>query len=76
MKIEGEHVMKGTSRSWKLERASVNEKGKARPRSNKYSASDSDQRPEPGTRERIWIGGYDRADGTHVDGYYRSAPGR
>ena len=64
------------SRSWKLERASVDRKGDDRPRSNKYSGSDSSERPGPGERERIWVGGYDRADGTHVEGYYRSTPNR
>jgi hypothetical protein len=63
-------------RAWKLERASVTVKGKSRPRSNKYSGSDSDQRPEPGTRSRVWVGGYTRADGVVVKGYYRSLGGR
>ncbi len=58
--------------AWKLERASVSVKGSSRPRSNKYSDSDTSKKPEPGARERIWVGGYDRADGTHVEGYYRS----
>ena len=60
-------------RGWKLERASVNARGKARPRSNKYSGSDNDHKPAPGSRVRVWVGGYVRADGTKVDGYYRSA---
>jgi hypothetical protein len=59
-------------RSWKAERASVHVKGKKRPRSNKYSGSDSDQKPGPGTRQRVWVGGYKRADGTPVKGHYRS----
>ncbi len=60
-------------RAWKLERAGVNTKGKDRSRSNKYSRrSDSDQKPSPGSRERVWVGGYTRADGTKVHGYYRS----
>lgn len=61
-------------RAWKLERASVHVKGQARARSNKYSHSDSDQKPAVGSRERIWVGGYTRADGTKVDGHYRKAP--
>ena len=61
-------------RAWKLERASVHVRGKSRPRSNKYSGGDSDTRPAPGSRERIWVGGYTRADGSKVNGYYRSAP--
>jgi hypothetical protein len=60
------------SRSWKLERASVTTKGKARPRSNKYSGGDSKPAPAAGSRSRIWVGGYTKADGTKVNGYYRS----
>jgi hypothetical protein len=60
-----------TKRSWKMERASVSRKGNQRPRSNKYSRSDSRKRPPAGTRMRIWVGGYTRADGTRVAGYYR-----
>jgi len=62
-----------SGRAWKLERASVNGKG-PRPRSNKYSASDADRKPDPGSRERIWVGGYTRANGSQVEGYYRSTP--
>jgi hypothetical protein len=61
-------------RSWKLERASVTARGKNRPRSNKYSKSDSDTRPAAGSRDRVWVGGYTRADGSKVSGYYRSTP--
>jgi hypothetical protein len=63
-------------KSWKLERASVNTKPKPRPRSNKYSRSDEKQEPAPHTRDRVWVGGYVRADGTKVHGYYRSSAGR
>ncbi len=63
-------TQKKSGRGWKLERASVNRSGK-RPRSNKYSKSDSSKRPLPGTRTRAWVGGYDRANGTHVKGHYR-----
>jgi hypothetical protein len=59
-------------RAWKMERASVKVPGKNRPRSNKYSASDSSRRPPVGTRQRVWVGGYTRADGRQVQGYYRS----
>jgi hypothetical protein len=59
-------------RSWKLERASVDTRGKSRPRSNKYSGSDTSKKPAAGTRQRTWVGGYVKADGTHVSGYYRS----
>jgi hypothetical protein len=64
-----------SGRSWKLERASVNRKGESRAKSNKYSDNDSSRRPEPGSRQRVWVGGYTRSDGTHVEGYYRSTPG-
>lgn len=63
---------KQEGRSWKLERASVDRQSHDRPRSNKYSGGDTTRRPEAGSRDRVWVGGYDRADGTHVKGYYRS----
>jgi hypothetical protein len=63
---------KKNGRSWKLERASVSVSGAGKPRSNKYSRSDRDQKPAPGERERVWVGGYRRADGTQVRGHYRS----
>ena len=59
-----------SKRSWKMERASVSRKPVARPRSNKYSRSDSSKQPEA-DRSRVWVGGYERADGTRVSGYYR-----
>lgn len=58
--------------SWKLERASVSHRGRSRPRSNKYSHADSHDAPDPGTRNRVWIGGYTRSDGTTVRGHYRA----
>ncbi len=58
-------------RAWKTERASVHVGGKKRPRSNKYSGSDKDTKPEPGERGRCWVGGYTRADGVAVKGHYR-----
>jgi hypothetical protein len=61
-----------SGRVWKQERASVDERGKQRPRSNKYSHSDTGERPPAGDRERAWVGGYTRSDGTHVQGHYRS----
>jgi len=60
-------------RSWKYERASVTVSNKHRPRSNKYSRGDSKKRPGTGSRSRVWVGGYTRADGSKVSGYYRSA---
>lgn len=59
-------------RAWKLERASVHHKNVARPKSNKYSKSDNDQRPAPRRRKKIWVGGYSKIDGTRVNGHYRS----
>lgn len=60
---------------WKMERASVTVRGKERPRSNKYSkSSDQGKKPAPGSRDRVWVGGYTRADGTKVEGYFRSTP--
>jgi hypothetical protein len=59
-------------RSWKNERASVTVRARSRPRSNKYSGSDSKEPPAAGERDRVWVGGYKRADGTQVKGYYRS----
>jgi hypothetical protein len=66
---------KVASRSWKQERASVTVPGKARSRSNKYSGSDASKEPAPGERERVWVGGYTRADGAKVNGYYRTTAG-
>jgi hypothetical protein len=64
-------MAKTKSRSWKLERASVSLSGKSRPRSNKYSKSDTTKKPAAGSRSRVWVGGYKRADGSKVAGYYR-----
>lgn len=63
-------------RSWKLERASVSEKGVSRPRSNKYSGSDDSTKPGSGERDKAWVGGYTRADGTEVRGHYRKLGSR
>ena len=62
------------SRSWKMERASVNSATRSRPKSNKYVKSDSKRRPATGSRNRVWVGGYTRADGSKVHGHYRGAP--
>lgn len=56
-------------RSWKTERATVHRAGTPRPKSNKYSPSDSHART--GGKSRVWVGGYTRSDGTHVEGHYR-----
>ena len=65
-------MAKQQGRAWKMERASVHVAGKSRPRSNKYSQSDSKKKPAPGKRQRVWVGGYVRADGTKVPGHYRA----
>ena len=57
--------------SWKNERASVSRKGSNRSRSNKFSGSDTTRRPQAGTRSRVWVAGYTRADGTEVAGHFR-----
>ena len=57
-------------RAWKNERASVSKKNKSRPKSNKYSKSDTNKRPQEGTAERYWRAGYTRKDGTKVKGHY------
>lgn len=64
-----------SGRSWKLERASVSESNKTRPRSNKYSGGDTSSKPAVGSRKRVWVGGYQRADGTKVEGHYRATAG-
>jgi hypothetical protein len=65
---------RSSGRSWKNERASVNNKNKSRPKSNKYSASDKSKRPEAGTSEQYWRAGYTRKDGTKVKGHYVKRP--
>jgi hypothetical protein len=69
----GKRKTEGTKKgaSWKLERASGNRRQKSGPRSNKYSGQDTSRKPPPNSRQRVWVGGYTRADGTHVKGYYR-----
>jgi hypothetical protein len=64
-----------SGRAWKVERASVSEAGKTRPRSNKYSESDGRRKPAAGGRKQVWVGGYKRADGTRVEGHYRATAG-
>ena len=56
---------------WKNERASVSRPGAKRPKSNKYSKSDTTRRPAPGSRSKVWVAGYTRADGTVVAGHFR-----
>src|SRR5205814_1418393 len=58
----GESHAEQKRRAWKMTRASVTVTGKTRPRSNKYSKHDHDRKPEPGTRQRVWVGAYERPD--------------
>jgi hypothetical protein len=57
-----------SGRAWKLERAGVSRNG-GRAKSNKYSGGDSSRKPDPGIRERVWVGGYTLQDGTKVAGH-------
>ena len=58
-------------RVWKNERASVNSKGSAGSKSNKYSrSSDTTKRPQAGSASQYWRAGYTRKDGTKVQGHY------
>lgn len=59
-----------SGRAWKNERASVNNKNKSRPRSNKFSGADKSKRLEEGSPEQYWRAGYTRRDGTKVKGHY------
>jgi hypothetical protein len=65
---------RSSGRSWKNERASVNQKSKSRAKSNKYSSSDKRKRPEAGSSEQYWRAGYTRKDGTKVKGHYVKKP--
>lgn len=66
----------GRRSTWKIERASVKRSKGKRPRSNKYTQSDSHRRPAPGSQKKVWVGGHTRGDGVKVHGYFRSTPGR
>ena len=65
---------RASGRAWKNERASVNNKNKSRPESNKYSSSDKSKRREAGDSEQYWRAGYTRKDGTKVKGHYVKRP--
>ena len=54
-----------------MERASVQKKGAARARSNKFSGGDTGAPPKKHVRKKVWVGGYHRQDGTKVKEYYR-----
>jgi hypothetical protein len=49
---------------------SATEERQARER---YSESESDEKPAKGSRSRSWVGVYTRGDGTNVAGHYRKA---
>ena len=60
-----------SSGSWKKERASVDSKNKARPKSNKNRpVADKSKRNATGSPSRYWRAGYTRKDGTRVKGHY------
>ena len=64
------NTKRSDGRAWKNERASVNNKSKTGPKSNKYSSSDRSKHPEAGTTDQYWRAGYTRKDGTKVKGHY------
>ena len=51
-------------RAWKLDRTT----------GRKYSDADRDRQPSPGDRQKFWVSGYTRQDGTKVEGYYKTNP--
>jgi hypothetical protein len=55
---------KKQSGSWKAERTT----------GRKYSGGDSDTKPGPGERDKVWVSGYTRADGRKIAGYWRTNP--
>jgi hypothetical protein len=64
------NTKRSSGRSWKNERASVTNKNKSRPKSNKYSSSDTSKPAKEGSAEQYWRAGYTRKDGTKVKGHY------
>jgi hypothetical protein len=59
-------------KQWKMERASVSRLQKKRPKSNKFSRSDTSDKPMAHGRRRVWIGGHTRSGGVKVKGHFRS----
>ncbi len=49
---------------WKAERAT----------GRKYSGGDTDTKPAPGERDKVWVSGYTRAGGKKIAGYWRTNP--
>jgi hypothetical protein len=64
--------MTAKGRAWKSERSRMRIRGESKLRSKKYSQSDSKSKPEPGSRQRVWVSGYTRSDGAKVRGHYRT----
>jgi len=62
--------------AWKQERSSVSLPGRPRARSNKYRPRPTDptSAPPAGTRQKFWVGGYTKKDGTKVLGHFRDNP--
>ena len=50
------------SGTWKKERTT----------GRRYSGGDSDTKPGPGERDKVWVSGYTRADGKKIAGYWRA----
>ncbi len=40
----------------------------------KYSGGDTDTKPAPGERDKVWVSGYTRAGGKKIAGYWRTNP--
>lgn len=64
--------MSKKGQAWKMERAHVSGSKRG---NNKYSNSDRPSNPpEPGSRQKFWVGGHTREDGVYVKGHYRTNP--
>ncbi len=50
--------------SWKKDRTT----------GRKYAGADSDTQPAPGERDKFWVSGYTRANGSKIEGYWRTNP--
>jgi len=56
---------KKSSGTWKAERTT----------GRKYSGGDAQSSPpSAGSREKVWVSGYTRADGKKIEGYFRANP--
>jgi len=63
LKEDGMATRKGAG-VWKAERAT----------GRKYSGGDTDTKPAPGERDKVWVSGYTRAGGKKIAGYWRTNP--